>query len=53
MIVNYNLHTEIYIVVTIKVNPRDCLPKDEIRGNIKTNFKKINKWLGKFPIHDY
>ena len=39
--------------VPIKVNPRDCVPKDYIRGNIKTNFKKIDKWLGKFPLHDY
>jgi len=39
--------------VPIKVNPRDCVPKDYIRNNIKTNFKKINKWLGKFPLHDY
>tara|TARA_R110000803_G_scaffold50086_1_gene104042 strand:- start:1046 stop:2566 length:1521 start_codon:yes stop_codon:yes gene_type:complete len=39
--------------VPIKVNPRDCVPKDYIRGNIRTNFKKIDKWLGKFPLHDY
>ena len=38
--------------VPIKVNPRDCVPKDDIRGNIKTNFKLIDKWLGKFPMHD-
>ena len=38
--------------VPIKVNPRDCVPKEDIRGNIKTNFKLINKWLGKFPMHD-
>jgi len=38
--------------VPIKVNPRDCVPKEDIRGNIKTNFKLINRWLGKFPMHD-
>ena len=38
--------------VPIKVNPRDCVPKDYIRTNIKTNFKLIDKWLGKFPMHD-
>ena len=38
--------------VPIKVNPRDCVPKDYIRDNIKTNFKLIDKWLGKFPMHD-
>ena len=38
--------------VPIKVNPRDCVPKDDIRGNIKTNFKLIDRWLGKFPMHD-
>ena len=29
--------------VPIVVNPRDCVPKDYIRGNIKTNFKLIDK----------
>jgi len=38
--------------VPIKVNPRDCVPKEDIRGNIKTNFKLINRWLGKFSMHD-
>ena len=38
--------------VPIKVNPRDCVPKDYIRTNIKTNFKLIDRWLGKFPMHD-
>jgi hypothetical protein len=39
--------------VPIKVNPRDCVPKDYIRNNIKTNFKLIDKWLHKYSIHDY
>ena len=29
--------------VPIVVNPRDCVPKDYIRGNIKANMKLINK----------
>jgi len=37
--------------VPIVVHPRDCVPKDFIRDNIKTNMKLINAWLGKFPMH--
>jgi len=37
--------------VPIIVHPRDCVPKDFIRDNIKTNMKLINAWLGKFPMH--
>jgi hypothetical protein len=39
--------------VPIVVNPRDCVPKDYIRNNIKDNMKLIdsNKWLGKYNLH--
>ena len=39
--------------VPIVVNPRDCVPKDYIRNNIRANLKLINnnKWLGKYPFH--
>ena len=39
--------------VPIKVNPRDCVPKDYIRDNIKENMKLINKdkWIQKFSLH--
>ena len=39
------------LTVPIVVHPRDCVPKDFIRDNIKNNLKLIDKWLGKFPIH--
>ena len=38
--------------VPIVVNPRDCVPKDFIRDNIKNNLKLIDRWLGKFPLHN-
>ena len=39
--------------VPIVVNPRDCVPKDYIRNNIKANMKLIDKdkWLAKYPMH--
>ena len=37
--------------VPIVVHPRDCVPKDFIRDNIRTNLKLIKTWLGKFPMH--
>ena len=37
--------------VPIVVHPRDCVPKDFIRDNIRTNLKLIKTWLGKFPLH--
>ena len=39
--------------VPIVVHPRDCVPKDFIRDNIKTNMKLINedKFITKFPLH--
>jgi hypothetical protein len=39
--------------VPIVVNPRDCVPKDYIRNNIRANLKLIkdDKWLGKYPFH--
>jgi len=39
--------------VPIHVNPRDCVPKDYIRNNIKENIKKIDKdkWLPKCRTH--
>jgi hypothetical protein len=39
--------------VPIVVNPRDCVPKDYIRNNIRANLKLIpeNKWLKKFKFH--
>ena len=39
--------------VPIVVHPRDCVPKDFIRDNIKTNMKLIkeDKFITKFPIH--
>jgi len=39
------------LTVPIIVHPRDCVPKDFIRDNIKSNLKLIDKWLGKFPMH--
>jgi len=39
------------LTVPIVVHPRDCVPKDFIRDNIKSNMKLIDKWLGKFPMH--
>ena len=40
--------------VPIVVNPRDCVPKDYIRNNIKDNLKLIdkNKFIDKCRIHD-
>ena len=38
--------------VPIVVHPRDCVPKDFIRDNIKNNLKLIDRWLGKFPLHN-
>ena len=40
--------------VPIVVNPRDCVPKDYIRGNIKENLKLIDKdkFIEKCRIHD-
>jgi len=38
--------------VPIVVHPRDCVPKDFIRDNIKNNLKLIDTWLGKFPLHN-
>ena len=40
--------------VPIVVNPRDCVPKDYIRNNIKANMKLIdkNKWVDKCIMHD-
>ena len=39
--------------VPIVVNPRDCVPKDYIRNNIKANMKLIDKdkWLSKYPMN--
>jgi len=39
--------------VPIKVNPRDCVPSDYIKNNIKENMKLINKdkWIQKFSLH--
>jgi hypothetical protein len=39
--------------VPIIVHPRDCVPKDYIRDNIKSNMTLINpkKWLTKHPGH--
>jgi len=37
--------------VPIVVHPRDCVPKDFIKDNIKDNLKLIKTWLGKFPMH--
>ena len=39
--------------VPIHVNPRDCVPKDYIRNNIKDNIKLINKdkWIPKCRTH--
>jgi len=39
--------------VPIVVNPRDCVPKDYIRTNIKDNMKLIdsNRWLSKYNLH--
>jgi hypothetical protein len=39
--------------VPIIVHPRDCVPKDYIRNNIKTNMKLLaeDKWLTKHPVH--
>jgi len=39
--------------VPIVVNPRDCVPKDYIRDNIKNNMKLINKnrWIEKSNLH--
>ena len=38
--------------VPIVVHPRDCVPKDFIRDNIRSNLKLIDRWLGKFPLHN-
>ena len=40
--------------VPIVVNPRDCVPKDYIRNNIKANMKLIDKdkWLAKYPMNN-
>ena len=40
--------------VPIVVNPRDCVPKDYIRGNIKDNMKLIpkNKFIQKCRTHN-
>ena len=38
--------------VPIVVHPRDCVPKDFIRDNIRSNLKLIDTWLGKFPLHN-
>ena len=40
--------------VPIIVNPRDCVPKDYIRTNIKNNMKLIknDKWIDKCVQHD-
>ena len=39
--------------VPIVVNPRDCVPKDYIRDNIRDNLKLIdeNRWLSKYNLH--
>ena len=39
--------------IPIVVNPRDCVPKDYIRNNIKENMKLIdkNRWLDKYSLH--
>ena len=39
--------------VPIVVHPRDSVPKEYIRNNIKTNLKHINKdkWVQKHPAH--
>ena len=39
--------------VAIIVHPRDCVPKDYIANNIKTNMKLIDKdkWVKKHPSH--
>ena len=39
--------------VPIIVNPRDCVPQDYIRNNIKENMTLIDKdkWLGKYLYH--
>ena len=41
--------------IPIVVNPRDCVPKDYIRNNIKENMKLIdkNRWLDKYSLHLY
>tara|TARA_R100001244_G_scaffold92177_3_gene69660 strand:- start:318 stop:2582 length:2265 start_codon:yes stop_codon:yes gene_type:complete len=33
--------------VPIIVNPKDCVPKDDIMGNVKQNMKLLNKWIEK------
>ena len=39
--------------VPIVVNPRDCVPKDYIRDNIKNNLKLIDndRWLSKYSLN--
>tara|TARA_R100000315_G_C5232804_1_gene143846 strand:- start:189 stop:2498 length:2310 start_codon:yes stop_codon:yes gene_type:complete len=39
--------------VPIVVNPRDCVPKDYIRDNIKNNMKLIkeDRWIDKYSLH--
>ena len=37
--------------VPIQVHPRDCVPDDSIKNNIKANTKLINRWVVKHRPH--
>jgi len=37
--------------VPIVVHPRDCVPKEYIRDNIKSNMTMIDRWVEKHPAH--
>ena len=42
-----------FFQVPIVVQPKDCVPKEYIRENIKTNNKLINKWVGRAKRNEH
>ena len=43
---------ENFSAVPIVVQPRDCMPKEDIQNNVKENTKLIHKWIGRAKPHD-
>lgn len=38
--------------IPIVIQPRDCMPKEDIQNNVKQNTKIINKWVGRASPND-
>ncbi len=43
---------ENFDAIPIVIQPRDCMPKEDIQNNVKENTKLINKWIGRASPND-